>query len=181
LTRRRTRRSGLDHERARRRELDRSKAEARLLRPVGRNEVRPSPTANHAESTPALVPATDRADFDPAPGVRVPGQRIACLWCGSPAAVKARGPIPKFCSANCRHRAWEQERASRAGRAAVVAVDRTVATYPNDTRSWVAHLDRLAADLQRGQFDRDLLLAPLDSVHAAIEYRQRPSRRTDPC
>lgn len=136
---------------------------------------------NQAESTSALVPAPAAPDVDAAPGVRSAGQRITCLWCGSPAAVKARGPIPKFCSANCRHRAWEQERAAKAGRAAAAAVDRTVTTYPEDTRAWVAHLDRLAADLQRGRFDLDLLLAPLNSVYAAIEYRQRTGRYPDPC
>lgn len=181
MARRKIRRSGLDRERARRRELDRSRAESRLLRPAGRNELSPSPVANHAESTPAVAAAPDRADVDPAPGVRRAGQRIACLWCGSPATVKARGPIPKFCSATCRHRAWEQKRASKAGRAAVVAVDRIVTTYPNDTCTWVAHLDRLAADLQRGQLDADLMLAPLHFVYAVIEYRQRPGRHLDPC
>lgn len=168
MTRRKPRRSGLDQERVRRRELDRSKAEARLLQPSRRNEPPSATMADPAGSTSALVPATDRPGADPPPpGFRRPGQRVACLWCGSSAMVKARGPIPKFCSANCRHRAWEQERAARAGRSAVIAVDHFVVAYPDDTRGWVAHLERLAIEVRHGQFDETTLTAALDLVHLA--------------
>lgn len=38
----------------------------------------------------------------------------------------SRGRVPKWCSASCRHRAWEQRRAAEAGLAAVEVVDRRV-------------------------------------------------------
>jgi len=38
------------------------------------------------------------------------------------------GPVPKWCSATCRHRAWEQTRAARSGRSAVEVVARVVVT-----------------------------------------------------
>jgi len=95
-------------------------------------------------------------------------------------AVKARGPLPKFCSATCRHRAWEQERAARDGRVAVVAVDRLVVAYPHDARGWVKHLERLATDVRRGQLDEVELTAALDLVYAAVARRQRRFPPDDP-
>ena len=35
-----------------------------------------------------------------------------CGWCDGPIEIKARGRIPKWCSAACRQRAWEQSRAA---------------------------------------------------------------------
>ncbi|GAA4397920.1 hypothetical protein GCM10023168_03410 [Fodinibacter luteus] len=57
---------------------------------------------------------------------RAPGGTVAFGWCGSTVTVPHRGRIPKWCSATCRHRAWEQRRAAASGRAAIEVVDRPV-------------------------------------------------------
>ncbi len=49
-----------------------------------------------------------------------------CAWCGGRITPAARGPIPKWCSATCRHRAWEQTRAAASGRCAVEVLERRV-------------------------------------------------------
>ncbi len=49
-----------------------------------------------------------------------------CGWCGGPITPKSRGPIPQWCSATCRHRAWEQTRATTSDRPAVQMVERVV-------------------------------------------------------
>ena len=49
-----------------------------------------------------------------------------CGWCGGPITPGTRGPIPKWCSATCRHRAWEQARAAASGLSAVKLVERRV-------------------------------------------------------
>ena len=88
--------------------------------------------------------------------------------------------MPKYCSANCRHRGWEQERAARAGRAAVVVLDRTVTAYPQGTSEWIAQLERLATEVRRGQIDGTSLTAALDLVHAAVVSRRRLGYTNDP-
>lgn len=165
-------RTGLERERARRREVNRLKAER--CHPEPESVESPTPLrAVDAAPTPEDVPVSPRADLAArTAGVRLPGQHVVCLWCGSSVAVRARGPLPKFCSANCRHRSWEQKRATRDGRAAVIAVDRFVVAFPNTTQGWVAHLQRLAIDLRRGQLDENVLTAALGLVYAAIATRQ---------
>src|SRR4051794_33891290 len=49
-----------------------------------------------------------------------------CAWCGGKIEPKTRGRIPKWCSAACRQRAWEQSRAAASGRAAIEVVERVV-------------------------------------------------------
>ena len=92
-----------------------------------------------------------------------------CGWCDSPIEFKARGRIPKWCSAACRQRAWEQSRAAASGLSAVRIVERrveipaevparsTAALRPRH-RNWVEVLDELTAQLDTGAiYDRDLL------------------------
>ena len=101
---------------------------------------------------------------------RHPGQTLACLWCGSPILLPARGRIPKWCSSSCRHRAWDLTRAAASGRAAVQVVDRVVqvdrpvtviqevpvATVPQGP-AWPPVLAQLATQLDAGRvYDRDL-------------------------
>jgi len=50
----------------------------------------------------------------------------ACGWCRAPIEIKATGGIPKWCSASCRQRAWEQSRAAASGCCAVEVVERRV-------------------------------------------------------
>jgi len=106
---------------------------------------------------------------------------MACGWCGGPITLRSRGPIPKWCSATCRHRAWEQSRAAASGRAAVQIVERIVvtpaaapvaATPRHD--AWIDLLGELSRQLDRGVvYDRDLPgLAPaLKEALAAFERR----------
>lgn len=97
-----------------------------------------------------------------------------------PVAIPARGRVPKWCSATCRHRAWEQRRAAESGLSAVEVVDRevevvrtittakevpAVAPYvlaPRNVADWSELLHDLADRLDRGRiYDRDVrLLAP---------------------
>jgi hypothetical protein len=91
-----------------------------------------------------------------------------CGWCDGPIEFKARGRIPKWCSATCRQRAWEQSRAAASGRSAVQIVERLVETPAQEParstetlrlrhRKWVEVLDELAAQLDTGAiYDRDL-------------------------
>ena len=51
------------------------------------------------------------------------GAATSCVWCGGVIRPRSRGPIPKWCSATCRHRAWEQTRAAASGRSAVQIVE----------------------------------------------------------
>jgi hypothetical protein len=101
-----------------------------------------------------------------------------CAWCGGPFTPRSRGPIPKWCSATCRHRAWEQRRAAASGRAAVRVVERRVevAVPLIPTRhDWPQLLAELARQLDDGRvYDRDLV--PLATALNAVldAYRRRP-------
>lgn len=101
-----------------------------------------------------------------------------CGWCGGPITPGRRGPIPKWCSATCRHRAWEQARAAASDRSAVQVVERRVEISRPVTltrRDWARLLDELARQLDDGPvYDRDLreLASALDAVLQA--YRRRP-------
>lgn len=91
--------------------------------------------------------------------------------------MKARGRIPKWCSASCRQRAWEQARAAESGRSAVQVVERQVEVRVPTTptrRDWATLLGELVRQLDDGRvYDRDLAaLAPaLRSVLDAYDRR----------
>ncbi|WP_029433825.1 hypothetical protein [Blastococcus sp. URHD0036] len=101
-----------------------------------------------------------------------------CAWCDGPITPRRRGPIPKWCSATCRHRAWEQTRAAASGRSAVQVVERRVEVLVPATparRDWPALLAELARQIDDGRiYDRDLidLSNALGTVLKA--YRRRP-------
>lgn len=114
-----------------------------------------------------------------------------CAWCGGPIEPKARGRIPKWCSASCRQRAWEQSRAAASGRSAVQLVERrveipvrhgpTTPPVPAAPRhqDWLPLLTELATQLDNGAlYDRDLptLTVALNRVLDAFA-RRRPARR----
>ena len=116
----------------------------------------------------------DRASDDAA------GHRRAastCAWCGQPFEPKTRGRIPKWCSASCRQRAWEQSRAAASGRSAVDVVERRVEVrvpLAPTRRDWPRLLGELAGQLNDGRvYDRDLpaLARALQPVLEA--YRRR--------
>jgi hypothetical protein len=106
-----------------------------------------------------------------------------CGWCGGPIEYKARGPIPKWCSAACRQRAWEQSRAAASGRSAVQVIERRVeipVQQPTPSPAWPRHqewvsvLGELATQLDAGAvYDRDLpdLTAALNRVLDAFSRR----------
>lgn len=172
-TKKKTGTTGLDRERVRRRKLEQLKAED----PRGQTleGSAPSNAPDLAEGRALTAPAQDQGGVVDV-GARRPGQQVTCVWCGEAVTVKARGPLPKFCSSNCRHRAWEQERAARAGRAALVVVDRVVVAYPGNAQGWVDQLDRLAHEIRTGQLDVGLLTSALDDVSAAAEGRRLRGR-----
>ena len=107
----------------------------------------------------------------------------ACGWCQGPIAARNRGPIPKWCSATCRKRAWEQKRAAESGRAAVQIVERSVivavptpAVQVPRHSDWGDTLIELGRQLDRGAiYDRDvpIVAGALREVLAAFERRTR--------
>jgi hypothetical protein len=103
----------------------------------------------------------------------------SCAWCGGAILPRSRGPIPKWCSATCRHRAWEETRAAASGRAAVQVVERRV-EVPTEIspsrQAWPRILRELTRQLNDGRvYDRDLsaLSVELGSLLEAYRHRQR--------
>ena len=109
----------------------------------------------------------------------------ACGWCGGPITPKSRGPIPKWCSATCRHRAWEQTRATTSDRSSVQVVERLVQVRIPLTptrRDWANLLEELAGQLNDGRvYDRDLpgLARQLEKVLQAYRRRARLTGATN--
>ena len=107
----------------------------------------------------------------------------ACGWCKGPIPSRARGPVPKWCSATCRKRAWEQKRAAESGLAAVEIVERSVVVSVSTPAVQVPHhgewgdtLREFCKQLDRGAvYDRDLpiVAVALREVLAAFERRAR--------
>ena len=100
---------------------------------------------------------------------------VTCGWCGATVPVPSRGRVLKWCSASCRHRAWEQRRAAACGLSAIEVVDRPVQVVrtvtkikrvvvdgpqiatPRTVEEWARLLEELAARLDRGTiYDRQL-------------------------
>jgi hypothetical protein len=122
---------------------------------------------------------------------RTPRGTVACGWCGAIVTVPNRGRVPKWCSATCRHRAWEQRRAAESGFAAIEVVDRPVevvrtitkvqrviveapiAVGPQTVAEWTGLLAELTDRLDRGRiYDRDVpALRP--AVAALVEAFNR--------
>lgn len=117
-----------------------------------------------------------------APSTTAPTRRdaaVSCGWCGRRITPKARGRIPRWCSAACRHRAWEQKRAAESGLAAVRVVEREVPGPKPHHEQWVGLLDELVRQLNRGEvYDRDLAaLAPTVARLALAVQRREDQRR----
>jgi hypothetical protein len=143
----------------------------------------------HEASIARQPPPLDRA---PAEGSSRGAGRWAaattCGWCHGTITPRSRGPIPKWCSATCRHRAWEQSRAAASGRSAVHIVERVVtvpagppASAPKPRQlGWVNVLRKLAAQVEQGAvYDRHLLAiaAALDDVIRAVHRNSRTPLR----
>lgn len=130
---------------------------------------------------------------------RVPGQTIPCGWCREPIQVQPAGRLPKWCSANCRHRAWEQRRAGASNRRPVEVVDRVITVEVDKLvrvvervkvevlptgPGWTRQLEELAKQVENGRvYDRDLLelaealQAVLRVVHTRPAWEQLLRRR----
>jgi hypothetical protein len=104
---------------------------------------------------------------------------------GAVATPRSRGPIPKWCSATCRHRAWEQARTAASGRSAVEVVERRVevpTAVPLTRRDWPRVSRELTTQLDEGRvYDRDLaaLSAELRALLEAYRRRQYVSGALD--
>ena len=100
-----------------------------------------------------------------------------CGWCGGRFTPGSRGPIPKWCSATCRHRAWEQARAAASGLSAVTLVERRVEVQVPlvpTRRDWPRLLGELAGQLNDGRvYDRDLPALARPLVPVLETYRRR--------
>jgi hypothetical protein len=114
-----------------------------------------------------------------------------CGWCHRAITPRSRGPIPKWCSATCRHRAWEQARAAASGRSAVEIVERVVtlpATAPASASrprqlAWVDLLRQLAVQVEQGTvYDRHLadIATAVDDVMRAVHRRGSTALRSSP-
>jgi hypothetical protein len=158
---------GSSEYRARQRERERRR---RQQRPQA--AVEPERPASDAPSSSAPGPGTRRA------------AATACGWCGAPITLRSRGPIPKWCSPTCRHRAWEQARAAASGRAAVRVVERFVVTPAQQPVArtprhddWAEVLRELGRQLDHGLvYDRDLP-SVTDALEEALAAFQRRVRR----
>ena len=97
----------------------------------------------------------------------------------------SRGPIPKWCSAACRHRAWEQKRATTSDHSPVQVVERLVQVRVPLTptrRDWSGLLGELAGQVNDGRvYDRDLpgLAQALEPVLQAYRRRARMTGARD--
>jgi hypothetical protein len=137
----------------------------------------PRPSRSGIGSPASNTAAPGRAGAALATGRRVAGQELACGWCGRPVTLRATGRPPKWCSATCRQRAWEQTRAAASGRSAVQIVERYVAAIPIDVSGWLSQLATLTHQVstQPGQFldgDLDNLAHALELGLAAIAARR---------
>ena len=157
----------------------------------GRHKARRSQARGGSHASQSVPPV-------PAPGDPIPVEERAeggdrrraattCGWCGAAMEPKARGRIPKWCSASCRQRAWEQARAATSGRSAVEVVERRVETLvpiAPTRRDWPRLLSELVRQVDDGRvYDRDLndlsgaLTAALDAVNRRPTVRSRTTHR----
>jgi hypothetical protein len=149
-----------------------------------RRRAREQQCRQRQQQTPEEGPRPGRAS----PAADGPERRTAaktCGWCSGPITARSRGPIAKWCSATCRHRAWEQSRAANSGRTAVQVVERRVeirVPLEPTRRGWPRLLGELAGQLDDGLvYDRDLpaLVRALEPVLRSYRRRARRSGAPD--
>lgn len=122
------------------------------------------------------------------PGVEVDGRArraaaTTCGWCGGLITLRSRGPIPKWYSATCRHRAWEQARATTSDQAAVRVVERQVeirVPLPPTRRDWPRLLSELAGQLDDGPRLRPRPTRPRPSPRARAAGLSAAGHMTGP-
>lgn len=179
---RRTARAGLDRERVRRRR--RTKEQLKLRDLADRDAEVGKPNQREPRSPPGAIGIADsavgRRPDATATGRRSGSQQVPCGWCGTLVELKARGPIPKWCSSTCRHRAWEQARAARSGLVAQVVVNHPVLVLPSSTDDWLDHLSALAKQMRRPGLELASLRDALEAVLLEIDEEER-QRSADGC
>lgn len=141
-----------------------------------------------AEAETAAATSAERARAKPVIGSATSRRSgLTCSWCNGPITPSGRGRIPKWCSAACRQRAWEQSRAAASGRAAVEIVERRVPVpvevivfdrYGQQPLhgQWASLLRQLATQLDSGAvYDRDMpkLADACRNLDEALNRRQR--------
>lgn len=177
---RRAAQTGLKRERQRRQALEQLRRQEHSATSVGRgNGVLPPATRTTLTSDDGFPSTPERTSIFGAATGRLTGQQIACGWCGASVVVKSRGPVPKWCSSACRHRAWEQARASRSGRVAEVLVDRPVAVLPHETEAWLDHLHALARQIRGRGLELERLRRAVEAL--LVEINDQEQRRPDVC
>jgi hypothetical protein len=170
-------------------ERERKRRRAADQRRIERDQAAEHAATEAGVARPALLPPVDprpnpavhsstQGTAATGSGRRTPGQQVGCGWCGQPVQIRSRGPIPKWCSPTCRHRAWEQTRAARSGLSAVEVLDRYVAAVPENGPDWIHHLTTLANQINTGtrpiaDHDLDGIAAALEIAQAAIADRTR--------
>ncbi len=146
----------------------------RMQRERQRREPRPEQRREHEEAS-----LHEAASLSQADNRARRAAATACGWCGGPITPRGRGPIPKWCSATCRHRAWEQARAAASGRSAIQVVERRVEVSTRiapGRRDWPRLLGDLVRQLNDGQiYDRDLPEVRLGLEDVTEAYNRRAS------
>lgn len=154
---------GLEQERARRRGVEaRKAAEFAMARLTGE----PSRTGARDERQISASMSTG-ADLPTSGGLRSGAVGLRCVWCGGPIEVKARGPLPRWCSSTCRHRAWERARALGSMRVAQ-PVPLALANVPLDTEGWLIQLANLRRQIETGaSINVVTVMAAVDDLYDA--------------
>jgi hypothetical protein len=138
----------------------------------------------HVPSIPTKPAGADRAGAT-ADGRERRTAATTCGWCGGPITPRSRGPIAKWCSATCRHRAWEQSRAAASGQPAVQVVERRVEIripLGPTPRDWPKLLGELSRQLDDARvYDRYLpgLGRALQPVLESYRWRARRTGAPD--
>lgn len=83
-----------------------------------------------------------------ASGRRMPGQSVACGWCGKLIPIRATGRLPKWCSRTCRQRAWEAVQVAERSDHPVEIVTRYLRALPDNPADWVVQLDHLIRQMR---------------------------------
>lgn len=110
---------------------------------------------------------------------------MTCRWCNATFRPKPAGRLPRWCSARCRRRAWEQKRAAESGLVAVEFVRETVVKQRGRERQprgteWADLLAHLARQVDDGRvYDRDLA-AIRTALRVVVESSARRRDRRPP-
>ena len=169
MGRKRGSRSGLERERARRRLLaERCRGVERSQGTAGVDANVPSGSSDGGRAVEALPagPSASRA--------RRASLTLVCEWCGADISAKSRGPLPRWCSPSCRHRAWERTRALQSLGDGHPQPDHPFLAVPIDTVGWLGLLRALSVELARAQLDPTAVARALEEMR--VEFVER---RTD--